>query len=79
MLIRDAFLTLYLPFVKGQSVIVYDVQPDAVSKLTDAGAHAGHSPAEVAEKSDTLISMLPTNSHVLDVYAGKDGILKLVI
>jgi 3-hydroxyisobutyrate dehydrogenase-like beta-hydroxyacid dehydrogenase len=56
--------------------MVYDVYPEAMSKLHDAGAHTGHSPAEVADKSDTIISMLPNSNHVMDVYTGVNGILE---
>ena len=47
-----------------------------MSKLHDAGADTAHSPAEVAGKSDTIISMLPNSNHVMEVYAGEHGILE---
>lgn len=56
--------------------MVYDVYPEAMTRLQDAGAHIGQNPAEVAEKSDTVITMLPNNSHVLEAYAGENGILQ---
>lgn len=57
-------------------MVVYDVYPDAMSKLHDAGAHIAHHPAEVAERADTVITMLPNSSHVQEAYAGENGILK---
>ena len=65
-----------LGIFQGRSVMVFDVQPEAISRLQHAGADVGHSPAEVAEKSDTIVTMLPTNSHVMQVYAGKAGVLE---
>lgn len=62
--------------IQGKSVVVYDVYPEAMSKLQDAGAHLGQSPAEVAEKADTIISMLPNNNHVKEAYGGENGVLQ---
>ena len=52
----------YIFIFQGNSVVVYDIYPEAMSKLQDAGAHIGHNPAEVAENSDTIITMLPNSS-----------------
>lgn len=61
---------------QGNSVTVFDVYPEAMSKLQDAGAAIGHNPAEVAEKSDTIITMLPNSSHVQEAYAGENGVFQ---
>lgn len=55
---------------------VFDVFPEAMSKLQEAGAEVGHNPAEIAEKSDVVITMLPNSSHVQDAYAGEHGIFQ---
>ncbi len=34
------------------------------------------SPAEVAEKADRIITMLPSSPNVIEVYIGPNGILK---
>lgn len=34
------------------------------------------SPAEVAEKADRIITMLPSSPNVIEVYTGPNGILK---
>ncbi|XP_076298398.1 3-hydroxyisobutyrate dehydrogenase, mitochondrial isoform X2 [Lasioglossum baleicum] len=60
---------------KGHRLTVFDVNETAVSKLTEAGAKAASSPAEVAEEAEVIVSMLPSNQHVLDVYNGKQGLL----
>lgn len=33
-------------------------------------------PAEVADKADRIITMLPSSPNVVDVYTGPNGILK---
>lgn len=33
-------------------------------------------PAEVADKADRIITMLPSSPNVIDVYTGSNGILK---
>lgn len=62
--------------MQGNSVVVYDVYPEAMCKLQDAGAHIGHNPAEVADKADVVITMLPNSSHVQEAYAGENGVLQ---
>jgi len=59
---------------KGHSIVVYDVNTDAVSDLVSKGAVAATSPLEVAGQSETIITMLPNNSIVSNVYQGADGI-----
>ena len=44
--------------------------------MKQLGAEIARSPAELAEKSDTIVSMVPNNQHVVDVYAGEDGVFK---
>jgi 3-hydroxyisobutyrate dehydrogenase len=53
----------------GHQVVAFDVNTDAVNDLTaSAGAAAAGSPAEVAAAASTVITMLPSNPHVLKVY-----------
>ena len=63
-------------FNQGQSVVVYDVFPEAMAKLESLGAQIAHNPAEVADKSDTIVSMLPNSQHVMEVYAGDKGVME---
>lgn len=37
------------------------------------------SPAEVADKADRIITMLPSSPNVMEVYGGSSGILKCVL
>jgi 3-hydroxyisobutyrate dehydrogenase len=63
---------------KNYPVIVYDLSLDAVKSLKEAGASSGNSPAEIASKVKTIVTMLPSSPHVRDVYSGKQGILNTV-
>ncbi|XP_031832519.2 3-hydroxyisobutyrate dehydrogenase, mitochondrial isoform X1 [Nomia melanderi] len=60
---------------KGHRLTVFDVNKTAVSNLTKAGANGASNPAEVAKDAQAVVSMLPSNQHVLDVYDGENGIL----
>ncbi|XP_054162660.1 3-hydroxyisobutyrate dehydrogenase, mitochondrial-like [Oppia nitens] len=63
---------------KGHRLVVYDVYPEAMAALADKGALIAHSPADVANKCDRIISMLPTCAHVRQVYCGDNGVLSQV-
>ncbi|XP_017890811.1 3-hydroxyisobutyrate dehydrogenase, mitochondrial isoform X2 [Ceratina calcarata] len=60
---------------KGYKLIVFDVNETAVSNLTKEGADRASSPAELAKGVEVVVSMLPSNQHVLDVYNVKNGLL----
>ncbi|KAK3002457.1 hypothetical protein RJ639_022451 [Escallonia herrerae] len=49
--------------------------PTAVKTFSDSGILTKESPWEVAEMSDIVITMLPSSSHVSDVYTGPNGLL----
>lgn len=36
-------------------------------------------PADVADKADRIITMLPSSPNVIDVYTGPNGILKYTL
>jgi 3-hydroxyisobutyrate dehydrogenase len=59
----------------GYALVVHDVRADAVRRLTDAGARAGTSPAEVARQADVTITSLPGPREVEAVAVGAEGIL----
>lgn len=61
---------------KGHALVVFDIYPEAMAVLQDAGAVASHNPAEVAEKADRIITMLPSSPHVTEAYLGENGILQ---
>ena len=59
----------------GYALVVHDVRADAVRRLTDAGARAATSPAEVARQADVTLTSLPGPREVEAVAVGADGIL----
>ncbi|NP_957454.1 3-hydroxyisobutyrate dehydrogenase b [Danio rerio] len=62
----------------GYPVIATDVFPESCKELQELGAQILDSPADVADKADRIITMLPSNPNVVDVYTGPNGILKKV-
>ncbi|XP_064530351.1 3-hydroxyisobutyrate dehydrogenase, mitochondrial isoform X2 [Pseudopipra pipra] len=62
----------------GYPVIAYDVFPEACKEFQDLGAQVTESPADVAERADRIITMLPSSPNVREVYTGANGILKKV-
>lgn len=60
----------------GYSIVTYDIIPEAVKELVQAGAEEGKSSADVASKTDIIITMLPNSPHVKEVVLGKNGVLE---
>jgi len=60
----------------GYPLTVHDRDVDAAAGLLAAGAVWAASPAEVAERSDCVITCLPSPSAVAAVVAGADGVLE---
>jgi len=60
----------------GYSLVVYDLVQQAMAELWNAGAEAASSPASVAGKARTIITMLPNGPEVREVVAGSGGILE---
>jgi 3-hydroxyisobutyrate dehydrogenase len=61
---------------KGFGVIAYDVAPAAVAAAVARGATAAGSAAEAAKRSDLVITMLPSSSHVEAAYLGPGGVVE---
>ncbi len=60
----------------GFSLIVHDINRDAVKEVVKAGASESSSPKEVAQQSDFLITMLPDSPDVESVALGTDGLIE---
>jgi 2-hydroxy-3-oxopropionate reductase len=58
------------------SVMVYDINKDAVNELVAAGAKAGKSCEEVASQNELIITMLPNSPEVKEVVMAENGVLK---
>jgi 2-hydroxy-3-oxopropionate reductase len=61
---------------KGYSLIVYDINSEAVKEVAASGADVGKNPRDVAEKSEIIITMLPNSPHVKEVVLGENGVLE---
>lgn len=59
---------------KGFAVVAYDVVPAALAAAVKSGATAAGSSADVARRSDLVITMLPSSSHVEAAYLGAGGV-----
>ncbi|OEL17958.1 putative 3-hydroxyisobutyrate dehydrogenase, mitochondrial [Dichanthelium oligosanthes] len=59
----------------GYKVTVHDINENSMKKFSDDGIPTKQSPLEVSESSDVVITMLPSSSHVLEVYNGTKGLL----
>jgi 3-hydroxyisobutyrate dehydrogenase-like beta-hydroxyacid dehydrogenase len=60
----------------GHRVVVYDARQEAIGNLTAHGAVAAHSPAEVADVTETVMASLPTPDVVLAVATGPRGVIE---
>lgn len=60
----------------GYSLIVFDLDKDAIKEVAALGAEAGKSCKDVAEKSEIIITMLPNSPHVKSALFGVDGIFE---
>jgi 2-hydroxy-3-oxopropionate reductase len=59
----------------GHPVVAYDIVPSRVDALVAAGAEAGQSGKDVAQRCSVLVSMVPDSPDVEAVYLGPDGVL----
>lgn len=59
----------------GHKVITFDTRPEALAKLTARGAEAAASPAEVADRAETVVASLPTPDIVKAVATGENGVI----
>ncbi|CAN5189668.1 sulfolactaldehyde 3-reductase [soil metagenome] len=60
---------------KGFRLTVNDINPDAVSELELLQASSAATVAEVAQKSDIVVTMLPNSAIVSEVIGGPDGVI----
>ncbi|XP_035544040.1 probable 3-hydroxyisobutyrate dehydrogenase, mitochondrial isoform X3 [Juglans regia] len=60
----------------GYKVAVHDINCNVLKKFSDMGVSTKETPFEVAEASDVVITMLPSSSHVFDVFTGPNGLLQ---
>ncbi|WP_404394972.1 3-hydroxyisobutyrate dehydrogenase [Pseudoalteromonas phenolica] len=59
----------------GHEVRVFDLSPDAIASLVEAGATAVNAVEEVCKNADFVVSMLPAGKHVKAIYTGENGLV----
>ena len=59
---------------KGHSVVAYDVVPEALAAAVKLGATAAGSTADAVRAGELVVTMLPSSSHVEEVYLGRGGV-----
>jgi 2-hydroxy-3-oxopropionate reductase len=60
----------------GYSLVVNDINKEAVAELVSAGAEEAASAKEVAQQSDVVVTMLPNSPHVQTVMLGEGGVIE---
>jgi 2-hydroxy-3-oxopropionate reductase len=60
----------------GYYLTVYDIVPEKIKEVVEAGADAGSSSKDVAQKSEIIITMLPNSPEVKDAVLGTNGVLE---
>ena len=62
----------------GHAMTLHDVVPGRADEIaaTLAGAHAARTPAELAARSDIVVTMVPNGAVVQALVAGDDGLLR---
>jgi 3-hydroxyisobutyrate dehydrogenase-like beta-hydroxyacid dehydrogenase len=60
----------------GHKLTVFDARKEAMEPLVKLGAEAARSPADVADRVETVITSLPSLEIGLKVVGGEDGIIR---
>lgn len=60
----------------GYELVVFNRSQKAIDEVVQAGAEAGQSPKDVAERSDVIITMLPNSPEVKEVVLGPNGVIE---
>ena len=60
----------------GYEVTAFDLNPSSVEEVVACGAKAGSSNADVASKSDIVITMVPNSPYVKAAVLGAGGVLE---
>ena len=60
---------------KGFDVQVCSSNPDSQKKNLESGGHAASSFAEMAGSCDAVVTIVPSDKEILELFEGNDGIL----
>ena len=59
----------------GYPLTVYDINPLAVKEVVDAGGMGAANIAELAAGAEILITTLPADRHIIEVYTSENGVI----
>lgn len=59
----------------GHEVVVFDLVPELLNGVVEAGAKGANSPEEAVREAEVVISMLPSAAAVRGLYVGEAGVL----
>lgn len=62
----------------GHNVTVFDLFPDAMARVVEAGARAAASAKEAVTGAEIVISMLPAGKHVESLFVSGDGLFDVI-
>jgi 3-hydroxyisobutyrate dehydrogenase len=60
----------------GYPLTVYDINPQAVKEVVAAGGKGAANIAELAAGAEVLITILPADKHILEVYTSENGVIR---
>ncbi|MCF5412664.1 3-hydroxyisobutyrate dehydrogenase, partial [Pseudomonas syringae] len=60
----------------GHALQVFDLNKSVLAEFAELGAQVSDSPAQAAQGTELVITMLPAAAHVRSVYLNDDGVLK---
>ncbi|KEZ73210.1 3-hydroxyisobutyrate dehydrogenase, partial [Pseudomonas syringae pv. syringae FF5] len=60
----------------GHALQVFDLNKSVLVEFAELGAQVSDSPAQAAQGTELVITMLPAAAHVRSVYLNDDGVLK---
>ena len=60
----------------GRQLVAFDTVQSSMETVVSEGAVPASSPADVAKKAGTVITMLPAGENVRECYLGDDGLLR---
>jgi 3-hydroxyisobutyrate dehydrogenase len=60
----------------GYPLTVYDINPQAVQEVVGAGGKGAASIAELAAGAEVLITILPADRHIIEVYTSENGVIR---
>lgn len=62
----------------GYDVLLFDINPQAVRKVSDVGGIIADTPAEIGKEADVVFTSLPLPKHLLELLFTSDNLLRFM-